>query len=203
MDLVGCYKKFKQSRDIKKVRQYIELSKNSYYDAGFHVDLRHPKEGKRYLKVGDSCMIGGLFVFETETGEVLIGDRCHIGRSTFICRSGIHIGNDVTIAWGCTLYDHNSHSVSWNERKNDTVREYSDMQIYGDPIKNKDWDCVKTKPIVIKDKAWIGMNVIILQGVTIGEGAVVGAGSVVSRDVDDWTVVGGNPARVIKVLPGE
>ena len=45
------------------------------------------------------------------------------------------------------------------------------------------------------------MNCIILKGVTIGEGAIVGAGSVGTKDVPDWTVAGGNPAKVIKVLP--
>lgn len=65
---------------------------------------------------------------------------------------------------------------------------------------NKKWDVVKEAPIIIKDKAWIGMNVIVLKGVTIGEGAVIGAGSVVTRDVPDWTVVGGNPAKEIKSI---
>ncbi|MCB0501084.1 MAG: hypothetical protein KDD32_00210 [Bacteroidetes bacterium] len=53
---------------------------------------------------------------------------------------------------------------------------------------------------MIKDKAWIGFNVIILKGVTIGEGAVVGAGSVVTKDVPDYTIVVGNPAKLIKKL---
>lgn len=54
------------------------------------------------------------------------------------------------------------------------------------------------KPITIGSVAWIAAKSIVLPGVTIGEGAVVGAGSVVTKDVDSWTVVGGNPARFIK-----
>lgn len=53
-------------------------------------------------------------------------------------------------------------------------------------------------PITVEDGVWIGARAIILPGVTIGEGAVVGAGSVVTKDVEPWTVVGGNPAKVIK-----
>lgn len=55
-----------------------------------------------------------------------------------------------------------------------------------------------TRPITIKDNVWIATGAILLPGVTIGEGAVVAAGSVVTKDVEPWTVVGGNPARVLK-----
>ena len=56
-----------------------------------------------------------------------------------------------------------------------------------------------TAPITIGDGVWIGARAIILPGVTIGEGAVVAAGAVVTKDVEPWAVVGGNPAKVIKM----
>ncbi len=56
---------------------------------------------------------------------------------------------------------------------------------------------LKTAPVKIGDMAWIASRAILLPGVTIGEGAVVGAGAVVTKDVEPWTVVGGNPAKVI------
>ena len=59
------------------------------------------------------------------------------------------------------------------------------------------------KPIVIKDNVWIGGNVVILPGVTIGDGAVIGAGSVVTKDVDPMTIVAGNPAKVIRKITEE
>lgn len=55
-----------------------------------------------------------------------------------------------------------------------------------------------TAPITIGDCAWIASRAIVLPGVTIGEGAVVAAGSVVTKDVEPWTIVGGNPARALK-----
>lgn len=55
-----------------------------------------------------------------------------------------------------------------------------------------------TKPITIMDNVWIATGAIVLPGVTIGEGAVIGAGSVVTKDVEPWSVVAGNPAREIK-----
>ena len=56
------------------------------------------------------------------------------------------------------------------------------------------------RPIVIEDKAWIGINSTILPGVRIGYGAIVGAGSVVTKDVPPMTVVAGNPAKFIKKI---
>lgn len=55
-----------------------------------------------------------------------------------------------------------------------------------------------TKPITISSSAWVCAKTIVLPGVGIGEGAVVAAGAVVAKDVEPWTVVGGNPAKVIK-----
>ena len=55
-----------------------------------------------------------------------------------------------------------------------------------------------TAPVTICDGVWIGARAIILPGVTIGEGAIIGAGAIVTKDVEPWAVVGGNPARVIK-----
>ena len=57
------------------------------------------------------------------------------------------------------------------------------------------------KPITIGDKTWLGANVTVLPGVTIGEGAVIGAGSVVTKDIPPYTVAVGNPCRVVKQIP--
>ncbi|SFB99601.1 maltose O-acetyltransferase [Flexibacter flexilis DSM 6793] len=54
------------------------------------------------------------------------------------------------------------------------------------------------KPVIIKDFVWLGNNVTIIPGITIGEGAIVAAGSVVAKDVPDFAIVGGNPAKIIK-----
>jgi acetyltransferase-like isoleucine patch superfamily enzyme len=70
----------------------------------------------------------------------------------------------------------------------------------GHPIAPEDRGSLVVGHIHIKKNAWIGANATILPGVTIGENSVVAAGSVVSRDVPDNTVVGGVPAKVIKVI---
>ena len=98
------------------------------------------------------------------------------------------------MAWGCTIVDHDSHPIRFSDRQNDVSNWYVGV---------KDWSHVEIEPVVIQDKAWIGLNVVILKGVTIGEGAVVAAASVVTRDVEPWTVVAGNPARPIRQLAAD
>ena len=88
-------------------------------------------------------------------------------------KGNIKIGNNVTISQGAYLCTA-THDIS---------------------SPTMDLIC---KPIVIGDNVWIASHATILPGVTIGEGAVVGACAVVTKDVEPWTVVGGNPARFIK-----
>ena len=57
---------------------------------------------------------------------------------------------------------------------------------------------LKSKPVVIENDVWIGCNSVILSGVKIGQSAIVGAGAVVTKDVPSWTIVAGNPARIIR-----
>ena len=93
---------------------------------------------------------------------------------TFLALGGIAIEDEVLIGPKVSLITEN-HPLNPEERKG-----------------------LAAKPILIKKKAWIGANAVILPGVTIGENAVVAAGAVVSKDVPDNTVVGGIPARFIK-----
>jgi acetyltransferase-like isoleucine patch superfamily enzyme len=65
---------------------------------------------------------------------------------------------------------------------------------------HNDWQHVAHAPVVIGNKTWVGFNVSILKGVTIGEGAVIGACSVVTGDIPPWSVAVGNPAKVIRSL---
>ena len=152
MDLLQKFRALRKKRRLKQLDEYLSLSENSYYGSSFTVDIRHPLKGKIYLEIGTNCMIDGNFVFESEMGMIKVGDRCHIGNGSLISRSRIVIGNDVTMAWGFTIYDHDSHSVNWDERMNDTVQEYEDVKKYNDPIFSKDWSKVNTKPIIINDK---------------------------------------------------
>lgn len=168
-------------------------------DKGIRMRLDVP-EHRIYLSIGNNCIVSGTFIFESSSGMVTIGNHSYIGGGTFICRSSIEIGDNVTIAWGGTFYDHDSHSLDYLKRRKDIDDELNDIRNGRNFIANKDWSDVNSKPIKICNDAWIGMNVIILKGITVGEGAIIGAGSVVTKDVPAWTVVAGNPARVVKEL---
>ena len=147
------------------------------------------------LSIGSNSNIEGSLVFERASARISIGSRTHLGGGTLLAAaSSIEIGDDVLIAFEVVIMDHNSHSLKFRERRND-VRDW----LQG----SKDWSTVATAPVKISNKAWIGMRAVVLKGVTIGEGAVVAAGSIVTSDVSPWTIVAGNPARVIRPLTDE
>ncbi|MBP5366422.1 MAG: putative colanic acid biosynthesis acetyltransferase [Bacteroidales bacterium] len=98
------------------------------------------------------------------------------------------------------------HVVCYNQAiidigENSVVSQYSFLCTAGH--KTSELNNVKTglviAPIVIEDKAWVAMRAYVGMGVTIGEGAIVGATASVYKDVAPWTIVGGNPAKFIKV----
>lgn len=211
---------------VKKIRQFAKISLKVLFKSRINTETDNYKyknqikidsttkllnnnfirfdlipESRTYLSIGNQGLIRANFIFESLNGSVSIGNNVHIGGATIISRESILIGNDVTMAWDIMIYDHNSHSVYWEERMNDNEQCYKDyFQFNGNNVVNKNWSNVKSAPIIIQDKVWIGFGVTILKGVTIGEGAVIGAKSVVVRDVEPWTVVGGNPAILLKRL---
>ena len=144
--------------------------------------------GKGTIDIGDSVVIntcrranqiGGdtrAILNTARQGKIVIG-AC-----TIVSRDSVTIGEDVRIGGSCRIYDTDFHAVSFEDR-----------------IINGDHNVV-SKPVVIKDGAFIGAFSIILKGVTVGKHSVVGAGSVVTKNIPDGEVWGGNPAKFIKKL---
>ena len=168
---------------------------------GSSINIRNKSLSKVYFSVGEDSVVNGNFIFENKNGLVKIGDRSFIGGGgKFISINNITIGNDVLVSWGCTIIDNNAHSLKWSERKDD-VKEWKRGIEENKIGYYKNWTNVKSAPVVIEDKSWIGFDVVILKGVRIGKGAIVASRSVVTKDVPDWTIVAGNPAQLVREMP--
>ncbi|MBC7388829.1 MAG: acyltransferase [Opitutaceae bacterium] len=182
-------------------KPFLSIGESLLFD-NFFLNVRLPKEGKIYLKIGENSMIGGAFSFESPTGHVIIGNRVYIGGGNIICNNKIEIEDDVFISWGVYLFDNDSHSLDYKHRLIDMDNHLKDWRKgLNNYNTSKDWSNVKSAPIKICKYAWIGMECKILKGVTVGEGAIIGAGSVVTKDVEPWSIVGGNPAKLLKMIP--
>jgi acetyltransferase-like isoleucine patch superfamily enzyme len=157
------------------------------------------------LRLGQNVLVGDrVIIYQAEDGgPVQLGDRSAVLRDTAIetgfggsirigsetwihprnqlnaYRGSIHVGNGVDIAPNCAFYPYD-HGFAASQ----SIREQP-LETKGD--------------IVVEDHAWLGVGVIVLSGVRIGKGAVIGAGSVVNKDIPDYAIAVGNPARVIKM----
>jgi len=138
------------------------------------------------VKLGKSFSLGRNSTIEctgiiSELGEgLVIGDSVGISQGAFISiRGNVKIGNDVIIGPNFTLVAENH---KWQDKEK--------------PIRKQG---VTRKGITIGDNVWIGANVTVLDGVNIGTDAIIAAGAVVINDVDNFAIVGGVPAKLIKM----
>lgn len=129
-----------------------------------------------FFKFGQHVNIEPKVIFYNMS-ECEIGDYSGIGMGSYI--GTVKIGKDVMVG-------ENLIALSQNHAFDDTKR----------PMREQGWQ--PDQPIVIEDDVWIGTRVIILPGVHIGKGSIIGAGSVVTRDVPQYSIVAGNPAKIIR-----
>lgn len=127
--------------------------------------------------LGKNSTIEDFSTINNGVGDVEIGDRTRVGLSNVII-GPITIGNDIMFAQNivCSGLNH----------------VYEDVNI---PIADQP---VSTNLITIEDEVWIGANAVITAGVTVGKHSVVAGGSVVTKDVPPYSIVGGNPAKLLK-----
>jgi UDP-2-acetamido-3-amino-2,3-dideoxy-glucuronate N-acetyltransferase len=126
-------------------------------------------------RIGEASRIGAFVEIQR---NAIVGRQCKISSHTFICE-GVTLEDGVFVGHG-VMFTNDLHPRAIN--------------IDGSLQTETDWTVL---PTLVKRRASIGSNATILAGVTIGEGALVGAGAVVTRDVPDYTVVAGVPARVV------
>jgi acetyltransferase-like isoleucine patch superfamily enzyme len=170
----------------KKVN--IILNKNSRINVSnngaFKIGLKYISPNYTTLFIGDNST---LYVYSAEIMrgcQIVIMENAHLylGYDSFINENTtIEVRNKVVIGNGCAI------------AKNNYITD-SDIHKVIENGKEK----IFTKPIVIKNKVWIGLNTIVLKGVTLDNNSIVAAGSVVVKDVASGTIVAGNPAKEIK-----
>ena len=143
---------------------------------GENVRIFHPGLVNLYgCSVGDDTRIGAFVEVQK---NAFIGARCKISSHTFICE-GVTIEDEVFVG----------HGVMFT---NDLYPRAANPD--GSPQSEDDW---KVVPTLVKRTASIGSGAVIIAGVTIGVGSLVGAGAVVTKDVPDFAIVAGVPARVV------
>lgn len=148
------------------------------------------KPGGR-ITIDEESLVEATLVAETVNAVITIGRNTFVGGQTLVdCVMDISIGDDVLISHGCLITDSDNHSIYYQDRKKDLKDWWREQE--------HDWSTTSTAPVRIENGAWIGARAIILKGVTVGQGAVVAAGSVVTKTVPPYTIVAGNPARIIK-----
>ena len=173
----------------------------SYKKVDFHHDIAF--FGTPKIRIGQQALvkIGKQFICRSgrdtkldngaystmvvlDGSTLTIGDFSGMTNAIIVCGEHISIGNHVNIGNGTIVMDTDLHSMDWKTR--------SDRQ--ADPLNSH------SRPIVIADHVFIGARCIILKGVTIGEKSIVAAGSVVTKNIPEGEVWGGNPAKFIKKI---
>jgi acetyltransferase-like isoleucine patch superfamily enzyme len=146
---------------------------------------------KSSIIIGENSVVLGQLLVSNQSGKIQIGANSYIGIDTRIWSAeSINIGERVFISFGVNIHDNDAHSLSAKIRH----EQFKDLFIRKKVNTNVD---VKKNKIDIEDDVWIGFNVSILKGVKIGKGAIVASSSVVTKNVEPFTIVGGNPAKLI------
>lgn len=162
-------------------RQYGHIGKKSYFLNPMFIS------GMKYMYLADDVGIwDGARVEMIDFWEgsqysprLVIGNHVNIGQNLHLtCAEKIVIEDNVVCSARVTIID-NSHET--NNRHQSVLKQG-----------------IKTKPVRVCEGAFIGANVVILPGVTIGKHSIIGAGSIVTKDVPDYCTAVGAPARVIK-----
>jgi acetyltransferase-like isoleucine patch superfamily enzyme len=154
----------------------ISLGNNNFLDSHAVLDAKGPAS---HIRLGDSVLVGANTVISCASAEVSVGNDVSIGPHCHL-RAGM---SPVTLGACLTIGSH-SVIISGNP-------SYERLDI---PMKRQ---VGSTEGIVVGDDVWMGVGVRIIDGVTIGRGSVVGAGAVVIKDVPEYSIVAGVPAKVI------
>lgn len=176
------------------VPAYVDLDDEAYVESSYCFSASRC-ERLHAIRLARGAHVYSSTIFDVGAqGEVLIGEHAMLNGARLMCEARIAIGAYATISWNVVFMDSYRLPSDPDARRPLLLAAGHRRSALLDPR-------VEARPITLHDNVWIGFDVCVLPGVTIGEGAVVGARSVVVGDVPAYTVAAGNPARVIRELP--
>lgn len=161
------------------VRLLAPLYQHRSFSAKIYGSVRMDTPPYRRFSIGKRSVVESFSCINNAVGDVVIGDYTRIGLHCTVI-GPVTIGNNVNLAQGITV-------SALNHNFEDTRLRIDEQG-------------VNTSEIVIDDDVWIGANAVITAGVHIGRHSVVAAGAVVTKDVPEYSVVGGVPAKVIRTI---
>lgn len=180
-----------------KVPHNVVIDETAYVETTFSFYLFRSElpAGVKYGR-GASTYLGTMFDVGPR-GRVELGEYALVHGARIICDKEVLIGDYALISWNVVFMDTYRLPFNSGARRKELER------VPGNPLRVASAE-VPARPIRVERNVWIGFDACILPGITIGEGSVVGAKSVVTETVPPFTVVAGNPARVIRQLePGD
>lgn len=175
------------------VPKNVVVDDTAYIETTFSFHFfRSERDGGVEYGRGASTYLGTMFDVGPQ-GRVKLGDYALVHGARIICDSEVTIGDYALISWNVVLMD--TYRVPFDplDRREELKRVPGRTLRYAAAP-------VPARPIHIGSNVWIGFDACVLPGMTIGEGSVVGARSVVTENVPPYTIVAGNPARVIRQL---
>ena len=161
------------------IRLIAPLYQHRAWSSKIYWSVRMDTPPYRRFWLGRKSVVESYCCINNAVGDVTIGDYTRIGIHCTVI-GPVCIGDHVNLAQGITVTALNHN--------------------YADSSRKIDEQGISTKPVLIGDDVWIGANAVILPGVTIGRHVVVAAGAVVTKDIPDYSLVAGIPAKVIKEL---
>lgn len=188
--LKKLYSLFLQTKAKYNVSKFAQIEGSNHIFGAKASVILMDGANKKQVVIGDNCWLRGRIIVQTN-GKVILKPHSQIGENTDIFSvNKVEIGAYTAIAPKVVICDNNNHPISPMKRK--IMR----VQPPGHDLKL--WKHSASAPIVIGENCWIGTNVRICKGVTIGDNSIVAACSVVTKDVPANCIVAGNPAKIVK-----
>jgi acetyltransferase-like isoleucine patch superfamily enzyme len=150
----------------------------------------------RNVRLHGDCALRGILKVETG-GKLEIGRFCYLGDGVLVSvKESVTIGEATLLAHGVQVFDNNTHPTSAAQRELQFRRMIGHKDRTGPMV-------IESAPVTIGRRCWIGMNSIVMKGVSIGDDTIVASGSVVVSSLPEGVIAGGNPARVLRDLTPE